>query len=102
MLPDLGNTVYDIRDGEQNWPAVGGNVTHKPRMGFLPQNEPKEWLSIALHVSSSSNPADIPTEGLSLYHGETCIGAEGAWYLVRCKPAGAISFVELRTKPPSH
>src|SRR5262245_41732851 len=58
MLPGLGvgDVVYDIRTGEQNWPGVGDTVIGK------------EWLSVILHVTSQ-NPADIPTRGLSLYLG---------------------------------
>jgi hypothetical protein len=101
MLPDMGNTVYDIRASGQNWAGVGDEMTRKPRMGFLPANAPKEWLSIVLHVSSTVNPADIPPEGLSVYeNGQTRIGEEGAWHLVRCSPAGGIRIVELSTQPP--
>jgi hypothetical protein len=42
MLPDIGNKVYDIRTGEQNWAAVGDDVTRKPRMGFLAAGQPTE------------------------------------------------------------
>jgi hypothetical protein len=101
MLPDIGSTVYVIQADEQRWPAVGDKVTRKARMGFIPRNEPTEWLSIVLNVSGS-NPADIPKEGLSLYQGETRVGKEGAWYLLRCTPAGGIRIVELSTQPPSH
>jgi hypothetical protein len=98
----IGDTVYAIHAGEQTWAGVGDDVTRQARMGFLPQNELKEWLWITLHVTNSVNPADIPTEGLSLYQGETRIGGEGDWHLVQCIPAGGIRLVLLTTKPPPH
>jgi len=52
MLPTLGDIVYDVRAGNQNWAGVGDEVTRKPRAGFLGANLPKEWLSIVLHVSN--------------------------------------------------
>jgi hypothetical protein len=102
MLPDLGSKVYDIRADNQNWAGVGDEVTRKPRAGFLAAYQPKEWLSIVLHVTKSLNPADIPPAGLSLYeNGQTLIGDEGAWHLVCSIPAGGIKIVELSTLPPA-
>lgn len=101
MLADMGQIVYDIRAGEKNWAGLGNEATCQRRMGFLPPNAPKEWLSIIVHVTNSVNPADLPAKGLSLYeNGRTRLAGEGAWYLVRCTLAGNIKIVELSTKPP--
>jgi hypothetical protein len=96
MLSDsaVGHTIYDILAGEHIWTGTGDDITREA--------EAKEWLSIILQVMNSLNPADIPTESLSLYQGETRIGGEGAWYLHRCKSAGEIRIVELSTKLPQN
>ena len=99
MLPDLGNVVYDIRAGEQNWAGIGGEVTRTPRVGIPAPHLPTEWLTVTVHVSNSINPAEIPAQGLSVYaNGQERLGTEGEWSVVRCTPAGGIRLVELTTR----
>src|SRR5262249_45541272 len=99
MPPNVATTVYDIRVSEQAWSAVGGKVKRKPRTGIVPHNEPKEWLSLVLHITNNVNPAEIPIEGLSLYQGQACIGKERAWFVVRRTRAEGITMLKLSTQP---
>jgi hypothetical protein len=96
MPPNIGDTVYDIRAGDENWAAVGGEITRENRMGFIGSNQPKERLSVQLHVKKA-NPEDIPQDGLSLYEGGTPVGEEGAWRVVSCTVAGKLRIVDLST-----
>jgi hypothetical protein len=101
ILNNAGTKVYDIRAGGKNWAGVGDEFTRKPRVGFFGSNQPREWLSITLHVNTNINPSPIPAEGLSLYEGDTRIGDEGAWYRVSFTPTMGFNVVELSTQPPT-
>jgi hypothetical protein len=93
---DMGDTVYEIRAGDQRWLGVGHPVKHTPRAGFATGNRPTGWLSATVHVTDAY-PSDIPTEGLSLYEGEDRIGEDRGWHLVACTPAGGLRIVQLST-----
>jgi hypothetical protein len=99
---DIGETVYDLRAGEdKSWPVIGKEVTRRPVMGFTGKGQPTERLSIVGWVTDA-NPAEIPAAGLSLYDGagKVRFGEEGAWYCAGCIRAGSLRRVELSTEPP--
>jgi hypothetical protein len=97
VLPHVGDKVYDIKAGGQNWAAVGNEVRSSPRVGLPAPHLSRDRLSVVLHVTNY-NPAEIPPAGLSVYlNGQNRIADEGAWHLVSCTPAGELRIVELST-----
>src|SRR5207249_2954060 len=58
---NMGDTLYEIRAGQETWTAIGDKVTRKPRFGFAPPGEPNEWLTVSLNVRNL-NPQRIPAE----------------------------------------